>query len=136
MNRKQVTLSIVLGLTFATGVFANNPKSENKDFDINSITYIEEEEEIDLGFDPKDYLPEGFDPYKLYVDLNAIEYIEDDYLEIDDMAKFLPEGFDAYAYPQDVAAFNYIDENDIVELNFDTKEHLPEGFDPYINKKK
>ena len=136
MNRKQITLSIVLGMTVANGVFASNPISENKDFDINSITYIEEELEIDLGFDPADYLPEGFDPYKIYVDLNGFEFIEEDTVEIADGAKYLPQGFNAYANPQEVAGFNYIDEKDTIVLDFDTKEHLPEGFDPYIHTKK
>ncbi|MBT8315758.1 MAG: hypothetical protein KJP26_14980, partial [Maribacter sp.] len=48
---------------------------ENANLDINEIVYIEEEPQIELGFDTAEYLPEGFDPYKLYVDLNAVEYV-------------------------------------------------------------
>jgi len=131
MSNKNIKLSIAMGFALVNGVFASTPNKDVEVFDINSIEYIEEEIEIDLGFDVADYLPEGFDPYKMYVDLNAIEFIEED-IKIDDLSKHLPSGFDAYAYPQDVKSINYIDENDAFELNFNPKKHLPEGFNPYI----
>ena len=44
---------------------------------LNDIVYIEEEEEIDLGFNTYLYLPERFDPYKgMEIDLKDIEYID------------------------------------------------------------
>ncbi len=136
MNTKNIALSLVLGLAMVNGSFASTLKSDTKEMelDLNSITYIEEEVEIDLGFDPAEYLPEGFDPYKMYVDFDAIPYIEE---EVDfklNSKKYLPLGFDAYAFPANVEGFNYIDESDFIELDFDATEHLPEGFDPYIKK--
>ncbi len=132
MNKKSFILSLAMGITLVNGVFANNPNKDIEAFDINTIEYIEEEDEIDLGFDVADYLPEGFDPYKMYVDLNAIDYIEEE-IEIADFSQHLPEGFDAYAFPTDVQSINYIDENDSFSVDFDTKKHLPEGFNAYIN---
>ena len=131
MSNKNLKLSIVMGIALVNGVFASNPNKDIELFDINSIAYIEDETEIELGFDVADYLPEGFDPYKMYVDLNAIEFIEEE-IEISDLSKHLPANFDAYAYPQDAQSINYIDENDSFTIDFDTKKHLPEGFNPYI----
>ncbi len=131
MSNKNLKLSIVMGIALVNGVFASNPNKDIELFDINSIAYIEDETEIELGFDVADYLPEGFDPYKMYVDLNAIEFIEVE-IEISDLSKHLPANFDAYAYPQDAQSINYIDENDSFTIDFDTKKHLPEGFNPYI----
>jgi len=75
MNKKNVTVALALGLVFATGVSATEPA--NLELDINTIKYIEEEEVIDLGFDTADYLPEGFNPYEVYFDLNSVQFIED-----------------------------------------------------------
>ncbi len=132
MNKKNLALAIIMGLSFAKGVFAADPETEREKFDINSISYIQEEDKIELGFDVADYLPEGFDPYKQYVDLNSIEFIEDtDVLNLD-IAANLPEGFDAYANPKGIEGINYIDENDTIVLDFNAKEYLPTGFNAYI----
>lgn len=132
MNKKSFKLSMLLGLIFANGVFAADPKTEKDESVINSITYIEEDVDYDLGFDTTDYLPEGFSPYEVYFDLEAVVFIEDDTDIKINSKKYLPKGFNAYAYPCDLEAFNYIDQKDDIVLGFDTKEHLPTGFNPYI----
>ncbi len=134
MNKKNLKLGSLMLLFIAKAAFATDPNVEGEVFDINSIVYIEDDIQIDLGFDHFDYLPEGFNPYKMYVDLNAIAFIEEEPSLKVKSKKHLPEDFDAYAYPKDVKGFNYIDENDQIDLEFDTQEHLPEGFDPYIMK--
>lgn len=101
---------------------------------LDEIVYIEEESEIDLGFDTADYLPEGFDPHKQYLDLNSIEFIEEE--EVADLGfdttAYLPEDFNAYAIPSDIMSIDYIEEDeDIIDLGFDTKDYLPDGFDPH-----
>jgi len=131
MTIKKHILSLALAALLANGIFANTLTKEVEPFDINSIEYIEDEISVDLGFDPADYLPENFDPYKMYVDINAIAYIEEE-ITIADFSQYLPQGFDAYAYPTDVQSINYIDENDDFIIDFDTKKHLPQGFDAYI----
>lgn len=110
--------------------------AENADLDLNEIVYIEEEPQIELGFDTADYLPEGFDPYKLYVDLNAVEYVEEQE-EINlgfNVADYLPANFDPYADPLDIAGINYMEEEEEIELGFDTAAYLPANFDPYASK--
>ena len=131
MNTKNVALAILLGLSFAKGVFAADPETEKEEFDINSITYIQKEPEISLGFDVADYLPEGFDPYKMYVDLNAVQFIEKEYILDFDTSKYLPIGFDAFADPIGIEGINYIDENDSYTEDFDANTYLPEGFNAY-----
>ncbi|GAB5476412.1 MAG: hypothetical protein Mars2KO_45110 [Maribacter sp.] len=132
MNKKNLALAIVMGLTFAKGVFAADPETEKEDFDINSITYIQEEDEIELGFDVADYLPEGFDPYAFYFNLDSVEFIEEEWSLDFDTAQYLPEGFDAYADPVGIEGINYIDENDAIELDLTTENYLPEGFNAYL----
>lgn len=131
MNKKSFILTIATGLLLANGVFASNLITEKDERVINSINYIEDDADFELGFDTADYLPEGFDPYEIYINLDAVVFIEDEVADDVKTKKHLPANFDAYAYPTDVAAFNYIDQNDDVELDFDTQAHLPEGFDAY-----
>jgi len=116
-------------------VLVSDPEcKENADLDLNEIVYIEEEPQIELGFDTAEYLPEGFDPYKLYVDLNTVEYV-DEQEEINlgfNVADYLPTNFDPYADPSNIEAINYMEEEEQIELGFDTATYLPENFDPYV----
>ena len=136
MNKKSFILTIATGLLLANGVFASNLTTEKDERVINSINYIEDDAEFELGFDTADYLPEGFNPFELYVNLDAVVFIEDEVTDDVNTKKHLPANFDAYAYPTDVAAFNYIDENDAIELDFDTQAYLPKGFDAYQESRK
>jgi len=131
MSKKSFTVSMLLGLAFANGVFAADPKTEKDELVINSVTYIEDDASFKLGFNTADYLPEGFNPYEVYFDLDAIIFVEEEASIKVNSRKYLPKGFDAYAYPRDVEGFNYIDTNDDVEVDFDTAKHLPKGFNPY-----
>ncbi|AWX44444.1 hypothetical protein HME9304_01445 [Flagellimonas maritima] len=99
---------------------------------ISEIQFIEEEPVVILGFNPEDYLPEDFNPYKIYFDLNSVVYIEDENaLQLDfDSAYNLPEGFDAYSEDVSIRSINYV-EDEALELGFDTKDYLPENFSPH-----
>ena len=109
---------------------------ENTNLDLNEIVYIEEEPQIELGFDTAEYLPEGFDPHKLYVDLNAVEYVEEQEEIVlgFNTAHYLPANFDPYADPLAIEGINYMEEEEQIELGFDTAEYLPANFDPYASK--
>lgn len=115
----------------------SNSTSEMNDYasyelNLNEIVYLEEEPEVDLGFDTSDYLPEGFNPYESYFDLNSIIYLENN-VELAlgfDTKKYLPENFNAYTEIVDVHSINYMKEEDM-ELGFNTKDYLPEDFSPY-----
>ncbi|MEK6153478.1 hypothetical protein WIW50_09470 [Flavobacteriaceae bacterium 3-367] len=132
MNKKNLVLSAAFGLLVSGSTFALQRHAALGDTDPCCVTYIEEEEVVNLGFDTADYLPENFDPAKFYVDLNAIAYLEEECIELGvETSAYLPENFDAYAAPQGIDGITYIDENDTIVSDFDASEHLPEGFDPY-----
>lgn len=77
------------------------PENFNAYANPNSLDGINfmEEEEVDLGFDTKEYLPGNFDPYEFYLDLDTVEYIEDEEeIDIDFSTEdYLPVGFDPFS---------------------------------------
>ena len=102
------------------------------ELNLNDIEFIEEESVIDLDFETKDYLPERFNPYENFFDIQSVEFIEDKN-EWDlgfDTSEYLPEYFDAYTSTDEISAIYYYEEDE-VNLNFDTAEYLPEGFNAY-----
>ena len=99
MNKRSFILSITTGLLFSNGVFAGDLPTEKDEQIVNSVIYIEEESQIDLGFDTADYLPIDFDAYAYPNDISAFNYIDEvDVATMDfDTMAYLPSGFDAYA---------------------------------------
>ena len=136
MNKKNFILTIATGLILANGVFASNLTTEKDDKVISSVTYIDDDADFEPCFDTAEYLPEGFNPYEVYIDLKAVIFIEDDATEAVNTEIYLPSNFNAYAYPTDVASFNYIDEQDSVEIDFDSQPYLPKDFDAYERSEK
>ena len=53
---------------------------------LKEIEFIEEED-MELGFDTEDYLPENFNPKKVYFDLNSISYVEEE-IELIDINRY------------------------------------------------
>jgi len=98
IKKVEIISSTAIAFFFVFGVFANNNKPKEDEFDINSIQVMEEETEIDLGFNPADYLPEDFNPYAYPQDVEGFNYIdENDFFELGfDTEKHLPKGFDPY----------------------------------------
>lgn len=114
-----------------------------KDLEINEIEVVELEEDVELGLDISNYLPENFNALEGKNDLNwnTIELIEiEEEVELDfDTSKHLPEHFNALKGKNDLdwSTIELIEIEEDIEINFDTKAHLPKGFDPYkgITKK-
>lgn len=129
MNNLKTIVSSFLIVVSINGINAQNLDGDENHFDFSSIEYIEEED-FDLGFNTSEYLPEDFDPYKYYFDLNSISFVEDVYVYIDS-EKNLPEDFDVYANPSDFRDVSYIDPKDEIQLEIDTDEYLPADFNPY-----
>ncbi|MFK7811200.1 MAG: hypothetical protein AB8B59_01825 [Maribacter sp.] len=77
-------LVVVLCSSFNTAEKPNSAQLLSEDLErtieremLNTIEYIEEKEEIDLGFDSYFYLPHGFNAYEgMEFELSDIEYIE------------------------------------------------------------
>ena len=57
MKKLKTIVSSLLIVVTINGLNAQNPNGGDDKFDINSIVYIEEELDYDLGFDTSDYLP-------------------------------------------------------------------------------
>ena len=74
-------------------------KAENspENLNINSVVFIEQEQEEFLDFDTTPYLPEGFNPYDSEIYIGSLNFIEDDAIELGfDTAEYLPENFNPY----------------------------------------
>ena len=112
---------------------------EPKDIDWSAFELIEIEEEVELGFNPKDYLPEGFNPLKGMhnLDWSKIELIKiDEEVELGFNPKdYLPEGFNPLKGMHDLdwSTFELIEIEEEVELGFNPKDYLPSNFNPYLN---
>lgn len=131
MKKTSIILGIGLSFLSTQATFAKNESKDLEEFDLDSVQYIEDEEILDLGFNTADYLPEGFDPYAFYFDVNSVEFIENIDLEDIQVNNYLPEGFDPYSNPVGIEGINFIDSNDEIVIDFNTKKFLPKGFDPY-----
>lgn len=69
-----------------------------EDLDVSSIKFIEDEQQIELGFDTKVYLPEGFNPYIEEVPVSGINFMEEENFDLGfETADYLPENFNPYS---------------------------------------
>lgn len=97
---------------------------------IDQIVYIEDQEEVVLGFDTAEYLPEDFDPYA--GNLNDIAFVETEEEVVlgFDTAAYLPDGFDPHI--TNLKCMEYAVAEEEVIMGFDTLAWLPEDFDPHV----
>lgn len=88
---------------------------------IEEIEYLDDNEEIDLGFDTADYLPNDFDPYKgMELDLSEIDYIElEEEIVFDfDTKEYLPVDFNPYANPTlDLNSIFYLEDEAFLDYD-------------------
>ncbi|GAA3649197.1 hypothetical protein [Flavivirga jejuensis] len=141
-----IKLGFIFSSLFALNTAANtnvnsdtfrSATCEGHYLDISNIVVYEVEEEIELGFNTKDYLPENFNPLKGKgdIDWSTIEVykIEED-VEINfDTKKYLPKNFNALKGKGDIdwSRIEVFEIEEDVEIGFDTKKYLPENFSPY-----
>ena len=131
MNKNKIITSFTIGLLFAAGVYANQPRETKTPCLLDSIVYLEEEAVIDLGFDTADYLPEDFDPHKFYFDLNSVVFLENESEMIS--SAYLPADFNPYAPPVNFMDISYIDPNDLVAPVIEITDILPADIDTDIS---
>ena len=68
-----------------------------EEFDVNSVKFIELDQQIELGFDTNKYLPEGFNPYEEKVPVKGINFMEEETIELGfETSEYLPKGFNPY----------------------------------------
>ncbi|MFP2997100.1 hypothetical protein ABN763_14380 [Spongiivirga sp. MCCC 1A20706] len=100
---------------------------------VEPVIYIEQEEEIELGFDTAEYLPVGFDPYAESGQLteDEVDALFEEEIELGfDTAEYLPADFDPY---QEVLTDEEIDAlfEEEITIEFNTRDYLPKDFNPY-----
>ncbi len=118
-------------------LFTKVEDQSSEQIDISDIEVIEIEEEVELGFETSNNLPENFNPLKGKHDLDwsTIEVTElEEEVEFGfDTSNYLPENFNVLKGKHDLdwSAIELTEIEEEVELGFDTKAYLPYGFNPY-----
>lgn len=96
----------------------------NTIIEIEDIDVLELEEEVELSFNTKDYLPKDFNPYKGMRNDNELDAEMD--LVFEDVFETLESG--TIINIESLKGYELEEE---VELNFNTKDYLPQDFNPY-----
>ncbi len=78
---------------------ANDTSQPGMELDVQSIEFIEEDHNWELGFDTSKYLPEGFNPYEGQFSVSSINYMDlCDEIELGfETAEYLPADFNPYS---------------------------------------
>lgn len=111
-------LMLLYGCMLLGGIaMANETKCVAPETDFNQIVFIEEED-LNLGFDTANYLPDGFDAYSEILDVASINFMENDEIELGfDTSEYLPEGFDPYDSHFNLDWIPYIEEEEELDLD-------------------
>jgi hypothetical protein len=129
----KITYKTMEELELENTLFNTANNFDVEDFDSASMEVTEIEEDVELNFDTKTYLPANFNTLKGMYDLdwNTIELVEleeDANLDFDTKA-YLPSGFSAHNI--DWSTVNLVELEEEVGLDFDTKAYLPKEFNPF-----
>ncbi|MEM8999889.1 MAG: hypothetical protein AAGB24_06460 [Bacteroidota bacterium] len=97
MKYKKYISTAFLAIMLWPSLNAKKVETAVEEFDLETVVFIEDEQVIELGFDSKTYLPDGFNAYEGKFSLKAINYVENDTVELGfDTQMYLPEAFDPY----------------------------------------
>ncbi len=97
MKYKKYISTAFLAMLLVPLFSAKTTTAAVEDFDINTIKFIEEDSQIDLGFDTNEYLPEDFNAYQEEVSVDGINFMEDESIDLGfDTEIYLPQNFDPY----------------------------------------
>ncbi|MFD0799191.1 hypothetical protein ACFQZJ_17075 [Maribacter chungangensis] len=133
MKKASTILSLLLlGASLVSFKASPQCQTECNTINVNDIDLIEIEEELELGFDTDQYLPEGFNPYaRMFATNENMGLIEvDEEIELGfNTAAYLPEGFNPYKGMifaiEDIVV---IEEEEEFILDFNTQKYLPNSF--------
>ncbi len=132
--KKASTILSLLFLGAALVSFKGYPQAspECVDPSLDKIELIEIEENIELGFDTAQYLPEGFNAYAGMQTADGLNLIViEEEIELGFNTKdYLPKGFNPYRgmifAVEDIVV---IEEEEEFILDFNTQKYLPNRFD-------
>ncbi len=134
MNTKYFKISAILFLAMCNQIIAGSGTA-NFTFEMDTITFLEEDANTEIDFNTTDYLPTNFNAYASPSDFKDVSFLEEEEVNLGfDSKSYLPEGFTPYAFYFDIHSVDYIEENDNLELNFKTKDFLPAGFNGPVSK--
>lgn len=101
LNSQQIKKALIV-FVFLTGLFETaalhcQTDPVNDRAILNELVYIEETDDVELGFDPLEYLPRGFNPHEKFFDIHSIDFIEETpEINFDfSVEDYLPRGFKA-----------------------------------------
>ncbi|MDT8415459.1 MAG: hypothetical protein RQ735_08765 [Flavobacteriaceae bacterium] len=80
MKKIVITLILFAGVQTFSQAEINNPTTGKDTVStgletVKNLAYIEDEENVELGFDTAQYLPKGFNPYVYYPQMSVIKDI-------------------------------------------------------------
>jgi hypothetical protein len=94
MKKFQLTAIFLMSLTSILSMQIETDPVNDKQV-LSEIIYVEDTEDVELGFNTQDYLPRGFNPYESFFNIHSIEFIEP-LMEVNfdfEVKDFLPRGF-------------------------------------------
>jgi len=142
-KRDKVVMETNYGHLFEEGI---RLEWEAANLTVEDVHVIEVEEEIELGFNVADYLPEGFDPYLgMNAELtdNSIKAVEEatigepvlneELLNAEEIQQLFTEGMRMEWEIENLkpADIHVIQVEEELDIDFDIAAYLPENFDPY-----
>ena len=80
--RKYISTAFVAAMLLPLLSAKATTVTKAEDFDLRTVEFIENEQEINLGFDTAKYLPEGFDAYQDNVTVGSINFIEEEDVDL------------------------------------------------------
>ena len=115
-----ITGLLVTVLSF--GAPTGNSLMNTLTIDMDTITYIEDEKPVELGFDTATYLPENFDAFGVPSNFMDISYLEEeDELRFDfDIKEYLPKGFDPHKDYQHLDVIPIMKKGNIMKHELDS----------------
>ena len=99
MTYKKYTIMAFAILMTGFAANANDTSLPNLELDVQSIEFIEEDHNWELGFDTSKYLPEGFDPYQGEFSVSSLNFMDlCDEIELGfETVEYLPSDFNPYS---------------------------------------
>jgi len=97
---------------------------QDNSINIEDIDVYEIEEDVEFDFNTSDYLPAGFAPYEGMGTVKELE--KEEAISIEAMIVNVVQ--DDSIYIEDIDVYEIEEE---VELDFNTSDYLPKGFNPY-----
>ena len=129
----------ILSLLFLFGLgLSTSAMDQNRHIylELDSITYLEDEDVSSLDFDAEAYLPEEFNAYAAPENILHVSYISNE-LEVKlgfETQEYLPHDFDPYNFFFYIHSIEYIEDQEGVDPDSHLQKYFPENQDAIIGR--